>query len=153
MLLTSCENNKENKNIVASEEADKSEKVLQPEKIEGYFTSHDSSYVAEDAVFRNMTTGEETKGRTAISGMLNHIYHVAFDAHADVKHTIATDNNAVLEANFTGKHIGEFAGIAATGKEVNVPLCVVYDLNNDGLIKEARIYMLTDVMIRQLKSK
>lgn len=120
-------------------------------KIEAYFKSHDIMYVAEDAVFKNLTTGEEVKGRKAISEMLDHIYHVAFDARAEILNTIVSDKKAVLEATFTGKHIGEFAGMAATGKQVNVPLCVTYDLDDNGLIKEARVYMLASVMIQQLQ--
>ena len=122
------------------------------ENIEEYFKTHDTKYVAEDAVFFNMATGEEVKGRDAIAGMLHYIYHVAFDAKAIVSNTIISENNAALEASFVGKHIGEFAGISATGKQVNVPLCVTYDLNKDGLIQKARIYMLTDVMMQQLKN-
>ena len=52
---------------------------------------------------------------------------------------------------FKGKHIGEFAGLAATNKEVNVPLCVSYYLEN-GLIKHARIYMLGDVLMQHLNT-
>ena len=120
--------------------------------LQEFFKTHNIMYVAENAVFKNMTTGEEIKGRKAIADMLNYMYHVAFDAKAIVNNTVITKNNALLEARFTGKHIGEFAGIAATGKEVNIPLCVTYDLNEDGLIQNGRIYMLTDVMMQQLKS-
>jgi predicted ester cyclase len=116
-----------------------------------YFKTHDIAYVAENAVFRNMTTKEEVKGREAIKEMLHHIYHVAFDAKAEVINTLITENKALLEATFSGKHIGEFAGLAATNKNVSVPLCVAYDLNSEGLIQTARIYMLTDVMMQQLK--
>ncbi|MFI5134644.1 MAG: ester cyclase [Chitinophagales bacterium] len=118
-----------------------------------YFKTHDTAFLAEDAVFINMTSGDQTKGRKAIGEMLYYLYHIAFDARADVKHTIVTEQNAVLEANFTGKHIADFAGIPATGNQVSVPMCITYDLNNDGLIQEARIYMLADVLIQQLKSK
>jgi predicted ester cyclase len=114
-----------------------------------YLETHDVKYVAEDAVFINMGTGEETRGREAIGGMLHYIYHVAFDAHAEMKSRIITEDKAVVEGNFKGRHIGEFAGIPPTGKEVNVPLCVAYDLEN-GLIKTARVYMLGDVLFRQL---
>ena len=120
--------------------------------IEEFFKTHDVIYVAEDAVFKNMNTGEEINGREAIAGMLNYIYHVAFDAKAIVNNTVITENHALLEASFVGKHIGEFAGISATGKQVNVPLCVTYDLNEDGLIQNGRIYMLIDVMMQQLKN-
>lgn len=116
-----------------------------------YFETHDVKYVAEDAVFIHKGTGEEYKGREAIAGMLHYIYHVAFDANAEMKSWIITEDKAVVEGNFIGKHIGEFAGVPATNKDVNVPLCITYDLEN-GLIKTARVYMLGDVMMRQLTS-
>jgi predicted ester cyclase len=48
-----------------------------------------------------------------------------------------------------GTHIGEFAGIAATGKEFRVPLCVVYDVEDDK-IKQARIYFEIPALLAQL---
>ena len=120
------------------------------QNMESFFKTHDAKYVAEDAVFKNMSTGEETKGREAISGMLHYMYHIAFDAKAEIINTIITGDKALLEAGFKGRHVGEFAGMQPTNKEVNVPLCVSYDLE-DGLIKQARIYMLSDVMMRQLQ--
>lgn len=120
--------------------------------IEEYFKSHDTMYVSEDAVFDNMGTGEEYKGRKAIGDMLQYMYHVAFDAKAVVVNTIITEKKALLEATFTGKHIGEFAGVAPTNIEVKVPLCVSYELNDEGLIERGRIYMLTDVLLQQIKA-
>ncbi|MEP6794674.1 MAG: ester cyclase [Saprospiraceae bacterium] len=143
IFLSACGNNLSDKNET---------KAPAERNIDKYFKNHDMAYVAEDAVFKNMTTGEETKGRKAIGDMLNYLYSVAFDAQADVKFTMANDSSAVLEAMFTGKHIGDFAGIPATGKAVNVPLCVVYDLNKEGLIQSARFYLLTDVLMQQLKA-
>ncbi|HZI54628.1 MAG TPA: ester cyclase [Chitinophagaceae bacterium] len=119
------------------------------ENFKAYFESHDVQYVAEDAVFINMGTGEETRGREAIGAMLHYIYHVAFDARAETISYLVTEDRAMLEGYFVGRHIGEFAGIPATNKEVRVPLCVTYQLEN-GLIKSGRVYMLGDVMMRQL---
>ena len=99
----------------------------------------DLSMMAPDVVFTNMATGDEHRGVEALAGMLHYIYHVAFDAHAETKSMIFSDNQAVLEADFVGKHIGEFAGIPPTGKDVRVPLCVVYDLES-GKIKRGRVY-------------
>lgn len=128
----------------------RSENLLAKKNMEAYFDTHDVKYVTEDAVFINMGTGEETRGREAIGQMLHYIYHVAFDAKAEFDGSIITEERAMVEGFFRGKHIGEFAGIPATHKEVKVPLCVTYKLK-DGLIKEARIYMLGDVMMRQLQ--
>ena len=114
-----------------------------------YFETHDVKYVAEDAVFKNLSTGEVYTGRAEIGGMLHYIYHVAFDAKAEKTNHIITEDKAVIEGHFKGRHIGELNGLLATNKEVDVPLCVTYDLK-DGLIQEARIYMLTDVMMKQL---
>lgn len=116
-----------------------------------FFQTHDVKYVAEDGVYRNLSTGETYTGRAEVGAMLHYIYHVAFDAKADIKNYIITEDKAQLEAIIRGKHIGEFMGIAPTNKEVSFPVCVSYDLK-DGLIKEARIYMASDVLMQQLGS-
>lgn len=48
-----------------------------------------------------------------------------------------------------GKQIGEFAGIPATGKDISVPVCVVYDVENEQ-IKRARSYLEMPVLLQQL---
>ena len=117
--------------------------------IETFFATHDVKYVAEDVVYTSQNTGERTVGREAVGQMLHYIYHVAFDAKAEIVNTIITEDHALLEANVKGKHIGEFAGVAPTNREVSIPVAVCYDLE-DGLIKRARIYMLVDVLMKQL---
>src|SRR5215217_7329482 len=114
-----------------------------------YLQNLDVQYIAVDAVYKNLSTGEEYRGRAEIGAMLHYMYHVAFDAKPDVKSYIITEDKATFDGFFKGRHIGEFRGIAPTQKEVNVPLSVTYDLEN-GLIKEARIYMLGNVMMEQL---
>lgn len=109
----------------------------------------DLSMLADDVVFTNMATGESYTGPEAVSQMLNYIYHIAFDAHAETRNIIITETNAVFEAEFKGKHIGEFAGISATNKSVNAPLCVVYDIKNDK-ITSARIYFEVPAIMAQL---
>jgi predicted ester cyclase len=103
--------------------------------VEAFLETHDVKYVAEDAVYKHLGTGDEYNGREAIGAMLNYMYHVAFDAHAEVTNKIITENKAMFEGKFIGRHIGEFAGIPPTNKEINVPICVSYDLA-DGLIKK-----------------
>ena len=71
----------------------------------------DLSMMAPDVVFTSMATGDEHRGVEALAGMLHYIYHVAFDAHAETRNLIVTEGHAVLEGDFVGKHIGEFAGV------------------------------------------
>jgi SnoaL-like polyketide cyclase len=119
--------------------------------VQAYFETHDVQYVTEDAVFTVMGSPDKYVGREAVKQLLNYFYHVAFDAKAEIKNTFISENKAFLEMDFVGKHIGEFAGLQATGKEVRVPLVGCYDLE-DGFIKRGRIYMLGDVMYKQLTS-
>lgn len=116
-----------------------------------YFNSEhgDVSMMAEDVVFTVMATGQEHRGRAGVTGMLNYFYHVAFDATATTRTLLFGEHNAMVEGDFVGKHIGEFAGIPATGKDVRVPLCVVYDLANDQ-ITQGRIYFEMPALLQQL---
>ena len=109
----------------------------------------DVSMMAEDVAFTNMATGQESRGREAVLAMMNYTYHIAFDATAVAGVMLFGENNAMAEFDFVGKHIGEFAGIPATGKEVRVPLCVVYDLANDQITR-GRIYFEIPALLQQL---
>lgn len=121
------------------------------EAVTRYLNSNhsDLSMMAPDVVFTSMATGDEHRGVEALAGMLHYIYHVAFDAHAETRSLIVSDNQAVLEGDFVGKHIGEFAGVPATGKTVRVPLCVVYDLEG-GKIKRGRVYFEVPAFLKQV---
>ena len=116
-----------------------------------YFdTEHaDTSMLADDVVFTIMTSGEEYCTPRSVLEMLNYFYNVAFDAVPVTKNIIFADSQAVFEGVFVGKHIGEFAGIPATQKDVRVPLTVIYDLEN-GQIKHGRIYFLMASLMAQL---
>ncbi len=126
--------------------ADTNRKVL-----EQYAASHheDLSVMTDDVVFTTMATGDEAVGRDALREMLHYVYHVAFDAHAEPRAMIVDDSHAVLEGTIVGRHIGEFAGVPATGKDVRIPLCVVYDFR-DGKIARGRVYFEIPVFLAQV---
>jgi steroid delta-isomerase-like uncharacterized protein len=109
----------------------------------------DLSVMADDVVFTHMASGDEHRGPEAVRGMLDYMYRQAFDAKAEFRSRICTADQAVVEGDFVGRHIGEFAGIPPTGRSVRVPLCVVYDLESDR-IKRARVYIEMPVLLRQL---
>lgn len=109
----------------------------------------DLSVLADDAVYTMMATGEEARGPEAILQMIEGFYRGAFDARPETQNEIFADGQAVVEGFVVGKHTGEFASILATGKEIRVPLCVVYDLENDQ-IQRARIYFEVPVLLQQI---
>ena len=109
----------------------------------------DLTMLAEDVIFTMMGTGEATQGKEAVQGMLAYFYSIAFQARAEERTVIFGDGKAFFEGEFVGKHIGEFAGVPPTGKEVRVPMCVVYELEGDR-IAQARIYFEMGVLMAQL---
>lgn len=121
------------------------------EVIERYASSShgDVSMMAPDVVFRDMATGQEYRTPEGVLGMLNFFYHVAFDADAELRNVVVGEGVAVIEADFVGRHIGEFAGVPPTNKDVRVPLVVVYDVR-DGQIVEGRIYFQVPAFFAQV---
>ena len=119
--------------------------------VERYLNSahQDLSMMSRDVVFTNMATGDEHRGVEGVRRMLDYVYHQAFDASAETRNRIYAEDHAVLEGYFVGKHIGAFAGVQPTGRQVRVPLCVVYDLE-DGQIIRGRVYLEVPAMMRQL---
>jgi len=59
-------------------------------------------------------------------------------------------NEPRWKADFVGRHVAEFAGKRATGKEIRVPYSVVYELEGEQ-ITALRIYMSMDAIMRQLE--
>lgn len=109
----------------------------------------DVSMLADDVVFTLMPTGQESRGPEAVLNTLNEFYRAAFDAGVEPRMTIFDDGHAVFEGTFVGRHVGEFAGIPATGKTVHVPICIIYDVENEQ-IKRARVYFELPVLMQQL---
>ena len=117
--------------------------------LEAYWLDHDPRYVAENAVFTMQPSGEEIRGRDAIAKHLAGFYHGALEATAVRTNAIFGDGQGVLEARVQGRHTGTFAGVPATGRAVDVPLCVTYELAG-GLIERARIYLMMNVLLKQI---
>ena len=109
----------------------------------------DLSVVADDAVYEFTHNGREIRGRDAITTMLDELYRRSFEATFNVANQIVADGRAVLEGRFAGRHIGEWEGIAPTGREVDVPIAVLYELENDR-IQRVRIYLQALPLYEQL---
>jgi steroid delta-isomerase-like uncharacterized protein len=117
--------------------------------LQGYLVEHDDSFLAEDAVFTDMSSGQESRGREEIGVMINWFYHVAFDAVAEPVALIVDEEHAAFEGIVVGRHIGEFVGVPASGREFRVPLAVTYDLA-DGQITAGRIYFAVPALLAQI---
>jgi len=71
------------------------------------------------------------------------------DAKIDIKQVHVAGNTAVVEFIGSGTHDGDFAGIAATGRKVTMPVVTILDIKNDKIAAE-REYMDIAHMMQQL---
>ena len=109
----------------------------------------DLEVMAPDVVFTVMATGQEFRGPAGVAAMLDFFYNRAFQASAEDERLVVGEGHAVGEWQFIGRHIGEFAGVPATNKQVRVPLAVAYDLA-DGRVTQARVYFETPAFLAQV---
>jgi steroid delta-isomerase-like uncharacterized protein len=116
-----------------------------------YAKDHDPSYLAPDAVYTDMATGQEFRGREAVGAMLHWFYHVAFEAHAETVNMVVDGDRGALEGVVIGRHIGEFAGVPGTGQDVRIPISVFYEFR-DGQIVTGRFYLSVPVFLSQVRS-
>ncbi len=106
-------------------------------------------FLAEDVTLSMVDSDLVVEGRAAVKAMIDDLHHVAFDATPEVVETVVGEGRAALELTFIGTHTGEFGGVAATGREINVPYAVFYEFADDQ-ITSLRIYWPTDEILRQL---
>jgi steroid delta-isomerase-like uncharacterized protein len=109
-----------------------------------------ADYFTDDVTWTTVGTDQELQGRQPVRDFLIWMHTQAFDAHPKVKTLVIGDGQAALEADFVGTHTGEFLGIPPTGKSVQIPYCVVYDLQDDK-ITALRAYIPMDLFTQQLK--
>ncbi len=113
-----------------------------------YAESHDVKYVTDNVIFFNAALQESFAiGREALGEALYWFYHVAFDAIAIPKNIVIGQGKAVYEGTIVGTHIGEFAGIPATGNHVAFPIIISYELERTPPyhIRRATIYMILNM--------
>ena len=106
-------------------------------------------HFADDVVVALVGTDQGAEGPDAAEEWINYLHRQAFEARPELKNMFVAEGKAAVEVDFVGKHVGEFNGIAATGREVRVPYSVVYDLEGEK-IKGLRIYLPMDVLLEQL---
>lgn len=112
---------------------------------------HFADFLAEGVTQTLMETGEVTSGRGAVARLTNHLYREAFAATLEIRGVVVEGRRAVFEADFVGAHVGEFAGIAPTGRIVGVPLVAACEVI-DGKIGALRIYLSLDSLVRQVRA-
>jgi predicted ester cyclase len=107
-------------------------------------------FFADDIAFSILGTDQQVTGARDVEQAIRFMHEVAFDAHPQLVGVVVGDRGAAAEVVFVGTHVGEFAGLPATGNAVRVPYSVFYDIAG-GAITGLRIYMPMDLLIGQIR--
>jgi steroid delta-isomerase-like uncharacterized protein len=104
--------------------------------------------VEENFVELDPLPGQQ-QGREGLKDLIR-MMRLAFpDIHWVVEETMASGDKVVSRFRWTGTQRGDFLGIPATGRSVNVP-GVVIDRLEGGKMADSRILMDTLAMMQQL---
>lgn len=97
---------------------------------------------------------EETPGLAPTKAGVTDFFRMQRAAFPDmlmeVQDVIASGDKVVVRARYTGTHQGEFMGMPATGKSVDLQLIDIFLLAGDGLVHEHWGVYDTLLMMQQL---
>jgi steroid delta-isomerase-like uncharacterized protein len=116
--------------------------------------THDADAVAQwfapDGIQRQVPTAEVARGRDAVRERVEALFRAFPDFHVRVRDLFTAGDRTCVECTSTGTHEGDFAGIPATGRKVEVDTCYVFRWNADGLVQEETIYFDSATILMQL---
>lgn len=104
---------------------------------------------ADDVVLTYGDTGQEFRGRAAITSELHNLYHDAFAGRMTIDDRIIGGGWAATSGTFAGTQIGTYEGMEATGNSMVVPYTAVYTLVN-GQIATIRLDFSRQDILSQL---
>lgn len=113
--------------------------------------AHDAAALASTHAERGVVvspTGGVLEGRAEVE----RVYRLWFSAFPDIRYVnneVLIDGDRVVEiATLSGTHAGEFFGVAATGRHVEVQVVVVLHAADGLVVEERRIYDFTGFLVQ-----
>jgi steroid delta-isomerase-like uncharacterized protein len=102
-----------------------------------------------DCVFQDHALGWTFRGRSGAARYYG-LWWSAFDLVVRGERRYRSDDGALIaEARFTGRQVGSFCGIAATGRELDLRIVVIVEFR-DGLMAGERFYYDSRSLFTQL---
>lgn len=93
---------------------------------------------------------DHRRGRQEVRAYYDALLTAAPDLRIDVRRRHVTAEVVILEVRITGTHLGRFRGLPPTGREMDFPLCAVYDFDDRDRLAGERIYYDRATVLRQL---
>jgi steroid delta-isomerase-like uncharacterized protein len=94
--------------------------------------------------------GEHYKGGNGVRLFYEQLMKALPDLEIEVQRRHVTDDAVLVEVMIRGTHLGEWRGLPATGRRVEVPLCGVYTFDSEDRLAGEKIYYDRATVLRQL---
>lgn len=102
------------------------------------------------ARFDDEPWGDHRRGLEGVRSYYVDLMRALPDLAIEVKQQHVALESLVLEVTIRGTHFGPWRGLPATGRQVEIPLCAVYEFDADDRLAGERIYYDRGSVLGQL---
>jgi steroid delta-isomerase-like uncharacterized protein len=88
-------------------------------------------------------------GKEAVGELLSGIFKGFPNFTVDVDKTYHSEEAVILEVRMKGTHLGDWAGLKATGRSMDVPVVCIFEFDRDRLTCE-KVYFDMSTLVNQL---
>ena len=85
----------------------------------------------ENARYDDEAWGEHYEGSAGVRAFYEQLMTALPDLEIAVERQHLTDDAIVVEVTIRGTHLGEWRGLPATGRKIEIPLCGVYTFDEN----------------------
>src|SRR5262245_12312681 len=107
-----------------------------------------AQFHTEDCVVDSPVAGGEARGREAIAKSYQAFFHAFPDLSITYDAPLIDGHRVVLISRISGTDRGGFLGLRPTGRYVDFPCVLLYDLEDGLIARERRIYDFTGLAVQ-----
>jgi steroid delta-isomerase-like uncharacterized protein len=93
---------------------------------------------------------DHRRGSDGVSAYYTDVLRALPDLHIEVLRRHSCRDSVMLEVLIQGTHLGQWRGLPATGRRVNIPLCGIYTFDENDRLAGERIYYDRATVLAQL---
>ena len=107
-----------------------------------------ADFHAEDGIVESPFAGGTTRGREAIAKVYEAFFHAFPDLTMQTDEPLIDGGRVVLVTRLSGTDRGGFMGMHTTGRFVDFPCVLLFDIENGLIARERRIYDFTGLAVQ-----
>ena len=105
--------------------------------------------LCDDPIYKVMATSQTFKGKDEVGDFYRGLFEAMPDANFELVNAFVSEEGVVEESILRGIHRGTLFGIPATGREIALPMTIVFPIMNSQILGE-RLYFDAATLARQL---